>query len=660
MRHEPIEKNAARPWVRTMRRNTGRKIAGACLAVAVLLTATGSLSFLVNREHPAHAQASPTATVRLSPDVPVEPGTAIAVTMTFQNLEYDSDTATIDYVFRADVKDAHGSPADVCEDNAGGYGLGVDRYMRQVDENPEVRTGNVSSECPAGSYTVETTVSAAGATATGHFTVLGPPAITVASDQSSVAESDGNIAFTLARTRGITESLTVQVSVSQEGDFLHGPPPASATFARGAAQVHLSVPLHDDDAAEPDGSVTVSVTALAGGDYVAGSPDRFTVGVTDDDAAQNPPYAQVESPVAINAGEVANLNAALHNLPAGEYTVRVTVASADDDNVAEATVTLTVAKASGTAESAPPRPASLPERDSLGFIPIKPDTPTVGQEGSAAVVAWHAVAGDTRSYTLLRSEAPCGREGCRRQFTIDATQTSYWDTTLRPGVNYTYRVQAHYDDARTYFSAVARLTAAEVAVGVPGQPTELTGQYRGSAGTIELSWTAPDPADDVRNYRLYRCVWATVDDITCRNFLTGSTAARYTDSAIEAGQTYSYQVRAVGDHGDGYLAGYVRIKAPDAGTPTAPTGLTAVYDSAAGTVTLAWTAPDPSDGLTGYRVYRCRDSLPDDSHCTTILTGSTAATYVDPAVSGTRSYQVRALNASGDSPYSNRVYLSID
>ena len=494
MRHETIEKNAARPWVRTMRRNTGRKIAGACLAVAVLLTATGSLSFLVNRD-PAHAQASPTATVRLSPDVPVEPGTAIAVTMTFRNLEYDSDTDTIDYVFRADVRDTHGSPADVCEDNAGGYGLGVDRYMRRVDENPEVRTGNVASECPAGSYTVETTLSAAGATATGRFTVLGPPEITVASDQSSVAESDGNIAFTLARTRGITESLTVQVSVTQEGDFLHGSPPASATFARGAAQAQLPVPLHDDNVAEPDGSVTVSVTALTGGDYVAGSPDRFTVGVTDDDSAQNPPYALLESPVAINAGEVANLNAALHYLPAGEYTVRVTVASADDDNVAEATATLTV--------------ASLPERDALGFIPIKPDTPTVGQEGSTAVVAWHAVAGDARSYTLLRSDTPCGREGCRRQFTIDATQTSYRDTTLRPGVNYTYRVQAHYDDARTYFSDVARLTAAAVAVGVPGQPTELTGRYRGSAGTMELNWTAPDPADDVRNYRLYRCAWAT-------------------------------------------------------------------------------------------------------------------------------------------------------
>ena len=651
MRHEPIEKKAARPWVRTMPRNTGRKIAGACLAVAVLLMAIGSLSFLVNREHPAHAQASPTATVRLSPGVPVEPGTAIAVTMTFQDLEYDSDTATIDYVFRADVKDAHGSPADVCEDNAGGYGLGVDRYMRQVDENPEVRTGNVSIECPAGNYTVEATISAEDhavlATGAAGFIVLGPPEITVGAGRSSTSEGEGEITFTLTRSRDTGEALTVKVSITQEGDFLSGTPPGSVTFADGAVEAELSLTLDDDGLDEPGGSVTVTVATAPGREYAAGSPGSFTVTVNDDDEVAPPPSAVIKAPAAITAGETASVNAALHNLPAGEYTVRVTVASADDGNVAEATATLTVAE-------------RLPERDALGFIPIKPDTPTVEQEGSEAVVAWRAVAGGARSYTLLRSGASCGREGCRRQFTIDATQTSYRDTTLRPGVNYTYRVQGHYDGARTYFSDAARLTAAEAAAGVPGQPTDLTGRYRGSAGTMELSWTAPDPADDVRDYRLHRCAWATAGDITCGNFLTGSTAAGYTDSAIEAGQTYSYQVRAVGDHGDSYLAGYVRIKTPDAGAPPAPTGLTAVYDSAAGTVTLAWTAPDPSDGLTGYRVYRCRDWLPDGSHCTTILTGSTATTHVDPAVSGTRSYQVRALNAGGDSPYSNRVYLSID
>ena len=65
--------------------------------------------------------------------------------MSFSGLESDSDTATRDYVFRADVVGA-----DECEDRAGGYGLGVDRYMHKVDEDPEVRTGSVSADCPAG------------------------------------------------------------------------------------------------------------------------------------------------------------------------------------------------------------------------------------------------------------------------------------------------------------------------------------------------------------------------------------------------------------------------------------------------------------------------------------------------------------------------------
>ena len=78
------------------------------------------------------------------------PGAEIGVTMSFAGLELDSDAGTVDYVFRADVLGA-----DVCEDRAGGYGLGVDRYMHKVDEDPEVRTGTVGADCPVGDYTLE-------------------------------------------------------------------------------------------------------------------------------------------------------------------------------------------------------------------------------------------------------------------------------------------------------------------------------------------------------------------------------------------------------------------------------------------------------------------------------------------------------------------------
>ena len=92
------------------------------------------------------------ATVQLSPSGSVDKGTEIAVTMTFNGLEFDSDTSDTDYIFRADVRDADG-----CE----GGGMGKDRYMYKVDEDPEVRTGTISASCALGDYTLEVSITAA-------------------------------------------------------------------------------------------------------------------------------------------------------------------------------------------------------------------------------------------------------------------------------------------------------------------------------------------------------------------------------------------------------------------------------------------------------------------------------------------------------------------
>ena len=152
-------------------------------AISVLVTAedgetTRTYTVTVTRAEP---QASdPTVAIALAPsDTVIEgEGTEIAVTMTFGNLEEDSDRATTDYVFRADVKDSEDGDADECEDQAGGYGLGVDRKINQVDEDPEVRRGAISADCPAGVYTLRVSISADSvevASATAEFYVLPPP-----------------------------------------------------------------------------------------------------------------------------------------------------------------------------------------------------------------------------------------------------------------------------------------------------------------------------------------------------------------------------------------------------------------------------------------------------------------------------------------------------
>ncbi len=144
----------------------------------VVLAALGAFALVVLSGVPlpyatqAQAQSSPSVAVSLSSDT-VEEGATIAVTMSFSGLESDADTDTKDYVFRADVVGA-----DECEDQAGGYGLGVDRYIHQVDEDPETRTGTISADCPAGDYIVEAVLNAPDETrlesARASFTVAAP------------------------------------------------------------------------------------------------------------------------------------------------------------------------------------------------------------------------------------------------------------------------------------------------------------------------------------------------------------------------------------------------------------------------------------------------------------------------------------------------------
>ena len=135
---------------------------------AFVLVALSGVLLLPSSDNTAHAQSSPSVAVSLS-DTSVEQGTAITVTMSFGGLTSDSDKSTTDYVFRADVVGA-----DECE----GGGMGQDRYMYRVDEDPETRTATVSADCPPGDYTLRVSLSSDDntelASASAAFTIAAP------------------------------------------------------------------------------------------------------------------------------------------------------------------------------------------------------------------------------------------------------------------------------------------------------------------------------------------------------------------------------------------------------------------------------------------------------------------------------------------------------
>ena len=199
--------------------------------------------------------SGPAVTIALSPSGSVAEGTEITVTMSFANLESDSDTSDTDYIFRADVVNA-----DACE----GGGMGNDRYMYKVDEDPEVRTGSISTSCAPGDYTVEISISSPGnvelASATAGFTVNAPaqqqeqaqePPTSTDAALSSLALSNVDFGAFASRTTGYTASVANGADETT----------VTATANDGGASYVVKL----GDAVDGDGTVELSV----GGNVIA-------------------------------------------------------------------------------------------------------------------------------------------------------------------------------------------------------------------------------------------------------------------------------------------------------------------------------------------------------------------------------------------------------
>ena len=189
----------------------------------------------------------PAVAVEFSPSGSVDEGTEIALTMSFANLESDSDTSDTDYIFRADVVNA-----DACE----GGGMGFARYMYKVDEDPEVRAGIISASCAPGDYTVEVSISPPGnvelASATADFTVAAP-------GQQQQPEPPASTDATLS---GLT------LSGVAFGTFDSATTEYTASVANGVDETTVTPTTNDDGAtyvvkldgvADDDGVISLSV-----------------------------------------------------------------------------------------------------------------------------------------------------------------------------------------------------------------------------------------------------------------------------------------------------------------------------------------------------------------------------------------------------------------
>ena len=206
------------------------------------------------------------------------------------------------------------------------------------------------------------------------------------------------------------------------------------------------------------------------------------------------------------------------------------------------------------------------------------------------------------------------------------------------------------DDFRIYHGGLSTAQIYTMATGLtppapPSAPTAFTNTAQ-AGGSIVLNWSAVSGAT---SYTVRRSTTPGGPYTPIASLLTGTT---YTDSGLTAGTTYYYVVDAANTGGEGaYSAQTSAVALPP--IPGAPTNLVAAAASSTA-VSLIWTAA--SDAAT----YTIKRSLTSGGPYTTVASGVTATTYIDPGLANgtTYYYVVSAINAAGEGANSNESSAS--
>jgi chitodextrinase len=185
----------------------------------------------------------------------------------------------------------------------------------------------------------------------------------------------------------------------------------------------------------------------------------------------------------------------------------------------------------------------------------------------------------------------------------------------------------------------------------PTAPTALAATAI-SPSQVNLVWTASTDNVGVSSYLVERC-----QDAGCGNFaqIIAVTGTTYSNTALNAGTSYSYRVRATDAAGN--PSGYSNVSSvttpvPDTQPPSAPSSLTATAVSTS-QINLAWTASTDNVGVTSYLVERCAGAGCATFAQITTVPGTTFSN-TGLAANTSYSYRVRATDAAGNpSGYSN-------
>ncbi|MDE0673887.1 MAG: putative Ig domain-containing protein, partial [bacterium] len=207
------------------------------------------------------------------------------------------------------------------------------------DDKTDEPDGSVSVTLrPGVGYTVAADKGTASVRVADNDGLPSAPEVNITASQGG---SEGeNVTFTLTATPAPASDLAVPVTVAAGGDFGVSTGSHTVTIPTSGSAT-LTIATTDDDADEPDGSVTLSLTD--GDGYIVGPWSTETIAVLDnDDAALVTSEVSVTSGGDITEGASAQFTVTANPAPSAPLTVNLTVGQEGQYGAVTGTQTVTV------------------------------------------------------------------------------------------------------------------------------------------------------------------------------------------------------------------------------------------------------------------------------------------------------------------------------
>lgn len=230
--------------------------------------------------------------------------------------------------------------------------------------------------------------------------------------------------------------------------------------------------------------------------------------------------------------------------------------------------------------------------------------------------------------------------------TTGADVTTFTNNGLTANTLYTYHVRAITATAQSAFSNDASTTTP--AVGGPAAPSNLQATLT-SPTQATLTWQ--DNSSNETGFEVEQQIGTGAFTLLTT---TNANVTTYVDNGLAASTTFTYRVRAVNGNGS---SGYSNTASVSTAAPTAPSAPSNLQASPLSTTQIRLTWRDNSNNEQNFRIERKSGT---GAYAEIAMVGPNVTTYTDSglAQNTSYSYQVRAFNSVGFSPYSNEVTVS--